>query len=206
MSTGGEGGMLVTDDDELWRRAWSYKDHGKNFDSVFRTDHPVGFRWLHDSFGTNGRMTEMQSAIGRLQLRKLDGWSRQRQKNAAILRESLRKFRAVRVPRVPQWIEHAHYRLYAHIDATDLNPGWDRDRVVSELNAAGVPAFTGSCPEIYREKAFESIDCQPQKRLPVARALGQSSVAFLVHPTLSQADLDFVTSKLESVLGAACRS
>jgi len=206
MSTGGEGGMLVTNSEELWRRVWSYKDHGKNFDSVFHKDHPVGFRWLHDSFGTNGRMTEMQSAIGRLQLGKLHDWSSRRRQNAALLRKSLSKFKAVRVPEVPPWIKHAYYRLYVHINTTELNPGWDRDKVVSELNAAGVPTFTGSCPEIYREKAIQSIGFQPEERLPIARALGQSSVAFLVHPTLSDENLSFVTNKLESIFGEASRS
>src|SRR5665648_235862 len=52
MTTGGEGGMLITNSKELWEKAWSYKDHGKSYDAVYNKDHPPGFRWVHESFGT----------------------------------------------------------------------------------------------------------------------------------------------------------
>jgi dTDP-4-amino-4,6-dideoxygalactose transaminase len=82
MSTAGEGGMLVTSDEVAWRSAWEFKDHGKNFDKVCSDDHPTGFRWLHDSFGSNYRMTEIQGAIGRIQLGRLDQWVERRRYNA----------------------------------------------------------------------------------------------------------------------------
>ena len=75
MTTAGEGGMVTTNSDELWNTMWSLKDHGKSYDAVYHREHAPGFRWLHESFGTNWRLTEIQSAIGRLQLRKLPaGW------------------------------------------------------------------------------------------------------------------------------------
>ena len=66
MTTGGEGGMVTTNDQGLWSVMWSFKDHGKSWEAVYERDHPPGFRWVHDSFGTNWRMTEMQAAIGRI--------------------------------------------------------------------------------------------------------------------------------------------
>ena len=90
ISTGGEGGMLVTNDPHLWERAWSFKDHGKNYELSSNWQPSIGFRWLHESFGTNLRLTEMQSAIGRLQLGRLEESLRVRRRNAAILTEAFR--------------------------------------------------------------------------------------------------------------------
>ena len=72
ISTGGEGGMISTNDKRLWLRLWSLKDHGKNYKSVFFKNHKIGFKWLHDDFGSNYRMTEIQATIGREQLKSLD--------------------------------------------------------------------------------------------------------------------------------------
>ena len=200
MTTGGEGGMLVTNDEALWKRAWSIKDHGKSYDAVFHKDHPPGFRWLHESFGTNMRMTEMQAAIGRIQLTRMERWSEIRNRNAARIIETLRKFPSMRVPVPPSDIRHAYYRLYAFVEPEHLADGWNRDRIMNEINAAGVPCFSGSCPEIYDEKAFEKDGLRPAERMPNAHELGPLSLAFLVHPTLTDDDLDRVCGTLESVL------
>jgi len=200
MTTGGEGGMLVTNDEALWKRAWSIKDHGKSYDAVFHKDHPPGFRWLHESFGTNMRMTEMQAAIGRIQLTRMERWSEIRNRNAARIIETLRKFPSMRVPVPPSDIRHAYYRLYAFVEPEHLADGWNRDRIMHEINAAGVPCFIGSCPEIYDEKAFEKDGLRPAERMPNAHELGPLSLAFLVHPTLTDDDLDRVCGTLDSVL------
>ena len=78
MTTGGEGGMVTTNSKEIWSKIWSFKDHGKDWDAIFKKTHPPGFRWVHESFGTNWRMTEIQAAIGRLQLKKLPAWQKTR--------------------------------------------------------------------------------------------------------------------------------
>src|SRR3546814_8980319 len=85
MTTGGEGGMVTCNDRDLWSRMWSFKDHGKSWDAVYERAHPPGFRWLHESIGTNWRMLEMQAAIGRIQLRRMAEWTRARTANATIL-------------------------------------------------------------------------------------------------------------------------
>ena len=203
MTTGGEGGMLVTSDEAIWKRAWSIKDHGKNYDKVHAEHHPSGFRWLHDSVGTNMRLTEAQSAIGLLQLGKLPEWHAKRSANAAALREALDSSTVAHVscPDVP--FRHAWYRLYAVIDPTRLKSGWDRNRVMESINDGGVPCFSGSCPELYLEKAFEAAQLAPQARLPNAKVLGERSLAFLIHPTLTDSDLQLCRDVISQSLSQA---
>lgn len=90
MTTGGEGGMVTTDDRELWSRMWSYKDHGKSWEAVYEREHAPGFRWLHESFGTNFRMMEVQAVIGRIQLRRMGDWHVRRLANAQRIWEKAR--------------------------------------------------------------------------------------------------------------------
>ena len=184
MTTGGEGGMVTTDDPELWSCMWSYKDHGKSYKAVYETEHPPGFRWLHESFGTNWRMTELQAAIGRVQLGKLPTWSDQRRANAQVLIDGLGSVPGLRVPHPPAHVRHAYYRLYAYLETDKLRSQWSRDRVIAEIVEQGVPCFHGTCSEIYREKAFDDAPYRPAAALPVAQELGSTSLAFLVHPTL----------------------
>jgi dTDP-4-amino-4,6-dideoxygalactose transaminase len=204
MTTGGEGGMLTTNDTDLWKRAWSYKDHGKSYDAVYNTEHPVGFRWLHESFGTNARMTEMQSAIGRIALRKLPGWVETRRKNAGLFDASLGKLAGIRLADPPKHSYHAYYKYYAFVRPEQLRSGWDRDRILQAIVAEGVPCFVGSCSEIYREKAFAP-ERRKGPRLPVAKELGETSLMFLVHPTLTSENIDHACRVIERVMAAATR-
>lgn len=185
LTTGGEGGLLALNDTELWKKAWAYKDHGKSYDAVYHREHAPGFRWLHESFGTNWRMLEVQAAIGRLQLRKLPHWSGRRRENAEIMREALADLPAVRVPEPPKDRTHAYYKFYAYVRPERLAPGWTRDRLMTEMSALGVPCFSGSSSEIYLEKAFVEAGYGPAERYPVARELGETSLMFLVHPTIT---------------------
>jgi len=206
ITTGGEGGMLTTDDEQIWRRAWEYKDHGKSWDAVYKREHAQGFRWLHDSFGTNWRMTEMQAAIGRIQLRKLPEWIKLRQDNMEKLHQSLEASPAVRVPRPPQSYRHAAYKAYAYINPELLKPDWDRDRIMNTLTEMGIPCFSGSCSEIYREKAFTSMQLGPIVPLPVAKELGETSLLFLVHPTLTDVEIGLSGQSIRSVMSEATSS
>ena len=183
MTTAGEGGMLTTNSPETWERAWSFKDHGKNYDAVYTRHHEPGFRWLHESFGTNYRLTEMQSALGRVVLRKVPGWVNERRSYAASLTTAFDAIPGLRVTVPPSSVEHAYYKYYVFVDPSALRPGWNRDRIMQAIGAEGVPCFTGSCSEIYLEKAFPP-SLKPANRLPVAKELGETSLMFLVHPTL----------------------
>lgn len=203
ISTGGEGGMFTTNDEIAWERAWAYKDIGRSYDAVYRREHPPGFRWLTETFGTNWRLTEVQGAIGRLQLAKLDGWRIARQKNAAILTRAFAAIPAVRVSVPPAQIEHAYYKYYVFVEPTLLAADWSRDRIVGELNSMGVPCFTGSCSEIYLERAFETLPSRPAGRLPVAQELGETSLMFLVHHTLTGDWMNAVVMAINSVFNRA---
>lgn len=205
MTTGGEGGMLVTDDPVLWERAWAYKDHGKSYEAVTRPNHPPGFRWLHESFGSNFRMTEMQAAIGRLQLAKLPQWMAARRRNAARLDEGFGAIPALRLTIPPADIGHAYYKYYAFVDLGALGPEWDITRIIEAINAEGVPCYSGSCSEIYLERAFKDRGWGPPERLPGAKSLGESSLMFLVHPTLGGAEMEDTVSAVGKVMKAASR-
>lgn len=205
ITTGGEGGMLVLDDEAAWARAWAYKDHGKSYDAVYNRQHPSGFRWLHESFGTNWRMLEIQAAIGRLQLRKLPVWISKRRENAAILAEGFSKLTAMRITIPPPEVAHAYYKYYAFVRVDRLGPGWTRDRIMEAVNGAGVPCYSGSCSEIYLEKAFDDTGMRPSARLPVARELGDTSLMFLVHPTLGQAEMARTVEVVSDVMSKAVR-
>lgn len=208
MTTGGEGGMVTTNDRALWSRMWSYKDHGKSWEAVYEREHPPGFRWLHESFGTNWRMTEMQGVIGRIQLQRMADWTAKRRANAERLWQVARNLPGLRVPELPEWAGHAAYKCYAFVEPGQLAAGWDRDRIMQAINARGVPCFSGSCSEVYLEKAFD--DCpsdgrtwRPAERLPVARELGETSLMFLVHPTLTQEEMDKTCLVLSEVMAEA---
>lgn len=204
ITTGGEGGMVTTDDEDLWSRMWSYKDHGKSWEAVYERQHPPGFRWVHESFGTNWRMLEMQAVLGRVQLRRMAEWTERRTANARAYIDVLRRYPgAVRVPVPRDGMTHAYYRLYAYVRPEGLREGWTRDRIVAELNARDIPAFQGSCSEVYLEKAFDGTALRPADRLPIARELGDTSFAFLTHPTLSPEDVQRTCSALEQVLAEA---
>jgi hypothetical protein len=202
MTTGGEGGMLATNDRELWQRAWSYKDHGKSYDAVYHREHPIGFRWLHESFGTNGRMTEVQSAIGRVVLRKVPEWIEIRRKYAAIFNQNLARLPGLRIEIPPVHSYHAYYKYYAFVRPELLLPGWDRDRIMQAICAQGVPCLVGSCSEVYREKAFVS-ERRVRPRLPVAKELGETSLMFLVHPTLTTENIEYACQTIEKVMALA---
>jgi dTDP-4-amino-4,6-dideoxygalactose transaminase len=203
LTTGGEGGMVTTNDQSLWRRMWEYKDHGKSWDAVYNRSHPPGFRWLHESFGSNWRMLEVQATIGRIQLRKLPEWKRQRARHAERLADAFRPFPSVRVPMPAEHLAHAWYKYYAFVVPDRLASGWTRDRVVAEIGAAGAPCYHGACPEIYLEKAFDGTAFRPAQRLPTARSLGETSIMMLVHPTLTDSDMDRATAAITRVLAAA---
>lgn len=185
MTTGGEGGMLLSNQRKLWRRAWEFKDHGKSHEAVFGREHPLGFGWLHESFGSNYRLTEMQAAIGRRQLDKLDGWIDKRRERAGILHRALGDHPLLRIPFEADYARHAFYKFSLFVRRERLADGWSRDRLMEEIADLGIPSLSGSCPEIYREKAFAGGPFEPPERLPRARELGETSLLLQVHPTLS---------------------
>ncbi len=236
MTTGGEGGMVTTNDEALWRMMWSFKDHGKSYEAVYERHHPPGFRWVHESFGTNWRMLEMQAAIGRIQLRRMAKWTARRQLNAVSLAVALQPFAGVGGPvRLPQLgcsttanvggdygcttgcgpggtqpcamgCAHGQYKFYAYVRPYNLAPGWSRDHIIEAISAEGVPCYQGSCSEVYLEKTFDGTGWRPTQRLPVARELGDTSLMFLVHPTLTDAEISKTCGVIQKVMSQASMS
>ncbi|MFG0581800.1 DegT/DnrJ/EryC1/StrS family aminotransferase [Ectopseudomonas khazarica] len=203
MTTGGEGGMVTTDCPELWSRMWSFKDHGKSWEAVYEREHTPGFRWLHESFGTNWRMIEVQAVIGRIQLNRMSLWHSRRLANAERIWAAAGSIPGLRVPVLPSDIEHAAYKCYVFVKPEALLEGWSRDRVLEAINSRGVPAFSGSCSEVYLERAFEDTDWRPESYLAVARELGETSLMFMVHPTLTDSELEKTIQVLGDVMSEA---
>ena len=224
MTTGGEGGMVTTNDESLWRAMWSFKDHGKSYEAVYERNHPPGFRWLHESFGTNWRMLEMQAAIGRIQLRRMAEWTAKRKLNASALVTALQPFSGEDGPvRLPKFgcvfcdggcgvggtltcntgCVHGHYKFYAYVRTQNLSSGWGRDRIIETINSQGVPCFQGSCSEVYLEKAFDDTGWRPTQRLSVARELGETSLMWLVHPTLTDSEISKTCEVVHQVMSQA---
>ncbi|MBF4489741.1 DegT/DnrJ/EryC1/StrS aminotransferase family protein [Psychrobacter sp. N25K4-3-2] len=210
MTTGGEGGMVTTNDESLWRKMWAYKDHGKSYAAVYETEHPPGYRWLHESFGTNWRMTEMQAVIGRIQLTRMSDWTAKRTDNAQAILAACAKWHSkgyLSVPRLEESLDfvdciHAYYKLYVYVQPDNLPDEWSRDRIIEEIANQGVPCFSGSASEVYLEKAFDGSGLRPESRLPIAKQLGETSLMFLVHPTLTTVEIEQTVQAIDRVFGS----
>jgi dTDP-4-amino-4,6-dideoxygalactose transaminase len=205
ITTGGEGGMVTMSDEALWKAVWSYKDHGKSWEAVYEREHPPGFRWQHEGWGSNWRLTEMQAVIGRIQLARMPEWHAARARNASRLLDEFEKLDGLRCPRPPAGIEHAWYKLFVFVRPERLAGGWTRDRIMNAITAAGVPCYTGGSPEIYREKVFVDAGLAPPQRLPNAAALGETSLMFLVHPTLAENEIGRTIEVVAEVMRQAVR-
>jgi len=203
MTTGGEGGMVTTNDRELWSKMWAYKDHGKSWESIYEREHASGFRWLHDSFGSNFRMTEMQAVIGRIQLKRMQNWTARRLENSNRIWQTAKNLPGLRVSVVPKHMDHACYKAYVFVDNDELSLDWNRERIMEEINRQGVPCYSGSCSEVYLEHAFDITAFRPEKRLPNAQELGETSLMFLVHPTLTIEEIEKTCRVITSVLNEA---
>ncbi len=203
ITTAGEGGMLVLNDDHLFRQAWAFKDHGKDYDLVVQEKTQPGFRWLHNQFGTNWRLSEVQSAVGRIQLQKVPAWVEQRRKNATALTNAFAKIPALTVHLPSEDYYHSYYKFYAFVRPELLKPDWNRDRILAAINAQGMPCFSGICPEIYQEAAFTESAFRVDKRLPIAQNLGETSLMFLVHPTCDDKDMERVSQVVNEVMQEA---
>ena len=200
MTTAGEGGMVTTNNKDYWSTVWSFKDHGKNYDTVYNKEHPPGFRWLHEDHGTNARMTEIQSAIGRLQLKKLDMWIDKRTKLSNIFNNAFKDLDGLRITLPPSHIKHAYYKYYVFTEPEKLKSDKDRDLIMNSLNDLGIACYSGSCSEIYKEKAFDKMFSSQKPSLKVAKELGETSLMFLVHPTINEEDIYQICEQTKKII------
>ena len=156
-------------------------------------------------------MTEIQATLGRIQLKKMNEWTMIRNKNQSEIWNKARKITGLRVPKFNEsnWDNyhhgnvHAAYKCYLFIEKRLLKRSWTRDRIINEINKKGVPCFSGSCSEVYREKAFKGLSCVPKTRLKNAKELGETSLMFQIHPTLKKNEIKLMIRVLEHVMNAA---
>ncbi len=202
ISTGGEGGMVTTNNMEFYKKVWGLKDHGKCIDLIRKDNNQSNsFKWLHKNLGSNCRLTEMQSAIGRIQLKNLSKTNLLRTRNANILSDKLKDVPLVRIPQPPEDVKHAWYKFYVYLDQNKLKNNWNREKIINHLNKKGAKTFSGSCSEIYLEECFKGI--APKKRLIVAKKLGETSLMFLVHQTISEEQMNKYALLIKKVLKEA---
>jgi dTDP-4-amino-4,6-dideoxygalactose transaminase len=161
-------------------------------------------------------MLEMQAVIGRIQLRRMGDWAIARQRNAQTIRAACAEFAALRVPKIScsscsgvcdtagAACEHAQYKCYVYVQPERLATGWTRDRIMEAIMAEGVPCYQGSCSEVYLEKAFDGTGWRPALRLPVAKALGETAIMFLTHPTLTRDEMAQTCQAIRKVMAQAC--
>ena len=147
----------------------------------------------------------MQSAIGRIQLSRMADWTAIRQGYGAQLDQGVKGCNLIRLIEVPVHMSHAEYKHYMFIKPECLAEGWSRDKIVNEIVSKGVPCFQGSCSEVYLEKAFDDTGLRPRSRLVNAKELGETSLMFLVHPTLTQLEINKAVKVINLVILAASK-
>lgn len=208
----GEGGMITFKDKELFERAWSYRDHGRSFEktqALTVSQESPEFKWLTDSFGSNARMGEIEGAMGRVLLRELENYHEVRTMHALKLAACFDEIEGI-TPLVPcqnereQGTNHAFYRLYARINTQRLKPDWSRDRIIKTLNEQNIAVQYGSCALIGREKAFERFADAQLSTWPGAWIAHRESIAFMVHPTLTDEDISYIAQAVRRVMQQAC--
>lgn len=200
ISTGGEGGMLTTNSEEIYEKVWSFRDHGKSRIAMMKETKSSEFRFLHENFGSNFRLTEIQSAIGRIQLKNINEINKSRSNNAQILINKLSDMNVIRIPLPDKKFRHAWYKFYCYLNSEFLKENWNRSRILNEISSLGYPAFSGGCSEIYLEKCFLNANLSPIKRLHNAKILGETSLMFLVHNTIKIKEMEEYADAIKKIL------
>ena len=190
---------------EIYEKVWSFRDHGKTLGSIDSAKQSKEFSFVHKYFGSNFRMTEMQSAIGRIQLSKINEINKIRTKNASIISNHLSEIPLVRIPIPEANLKHAWYKFYCYLNLDQFKKSWNRAKVIEEINNLGYPAFSGGCSEIYLEECFSSKNIRPISRLRNARILGETSLMFLVHNSINSKQMNNYALTIKRVLEAAVK-
>ncbi|WP_237558708.1 DegT/DnrJ/EryC1/StrS family aminotransferase [Candidatus Methanodesulfokora washburnensis] len=191
--TTGEGGMITTNDEEIAEKARILRDQGQKS------------KYIHWGIGFNYRMTEINAAIGLVQLRKLDSMNKRRETIARIYSEEL-NIRGIRIPYVAPWAKHA-WHLYPLM--TDARK---RDEIVDRLNAVGVMARKPYPMPVQEQEAMKMLN-DPERnylavlfdkvefeRTPVAEKLTKEVFYIPIHPSMSDEDVNYVVDSVKSVL------
>ena len=199
ISTGGEGGMISTNSKTIYSKIWSLKEIGKDYNKFYKNRKSINFPYIHDHVGTNARMTEVQSLIGRYQLKNLDSYIRIRNRNALILSSYLNDIKKINIPVIPKNITHAFYRYTITIQSELKNPSNIRNNIIRKIISKKIFCNVGGCPEIYNEKPF-NLDLNASKNIKVANIIGKTSISFLVDNTISIKNMNVIGKKIRIIL------
>jgi perosamine synthetase len=177
-ATTGEGGMVLTDDANIYERLRSIRNHGRNAGGD------------HDAVGFNFRMTNVAAAIGLPQLARLEAWTKTRIENAVFYG---RELHSVRLPAV-----RAAYRHVFHQYTVRAPSARSRDAFVLALNQRGVEARVYYRTPIHRQPVIESLGLG-RVDLPVTEELCRTVFSLPVHPHLTPDELAFVVSEVNAL-------
>ena len=201
ISTGGEGGMLTTNNKHIWSAAWSLKDHGKVPNPVFKPQAKPGhFEWRVGSVGSNYRMTELQAAIGRKQLMKLEKWKKRRNEFAGRIFRIAEKYHFLNYYAAPEFVSPSYYRAYLTTE-----PKY-RNKLIESLLNGGIQCGQGACPEIYLETIFKNKKTPLSERLPHAARLGDTAIMFNVNPAVTEENMKMICSIIDDVCSKICEA
>tara|TARA_Y100000768_G_C23597090_1_gene504226 strand:- start:38 stop:595 length:558 start_codon:yes stop_codon:yes gene_type:complete len=178
----------------------SFNNHGKNLDKYFSNKTYKSFPYLHESIGSNYRLTEMQSAIGIYQLSKMSQWSSLRKRNAEIIINMINDLEVANTPVICKGHRHAWYKLYVTLNLDKIKSSLTRHDIILALNKKGVPCSFGGCGEIYNEPAYNIKNKKIKNKLPNAHKLQGSSLMFQVHPTITKQSIIRNAKIIRSVL------
>ena len=182
MSTLGEGGMISTNKKKLYEICKRSINHGTNLKKNKKTEK---FIYNKDYFGTNLRITEIQSFAGLEQLKNLKKVQKKKENISKSYFDLISKYQNYFDCYYPtKKIKSAWYRFYFFLKTDIKNYQKLRFKIIKDLRKNNLKCFTGSCPEIYLEKAFKKLNNIKPIRLKNCKILGETSIALEINHTL----------------------
>lgn len=206
ISTLGEGGMVVTDDAEIFERIALYRSHctrvygeSTKYCRLDEEAFPMGKRFWWQDFddcGYNFRMTDIQAAVGTEQLKKLDRLNQRRIDNAAWITEGLLDVPGITLPTTLDGVKHVYHLYPVRIDSEVYGMGKD-DFIHTMLNERGVKVGTHYIP-LHWSTAFQKRGYR-RGQYPVAEALAKSLVTLPINPRQSREALDYLIKSVRAL-------
>jgi dTDP-4-amino-4,6-dideoxygalactose transaminase len=226
-TTGGEGGMVTTDDEELAWKARSFRDHGYDVkERLNLLEMEQKLPYIHNMVGWNYRMTEMQSAIGLAELERIDTWNLpNRRRNARILMDALRERPEVKfLPIDTEERQNGWYAMAFSLDIENMN--CSIEQFVEAAVAEGVPCWKVFWPQCHTERAFREFNSFGQSgfpfrskeytdaasvdytkvEVPNARWHERHTFSCFAYPTFTEDDMHQIACALVKVIAAYSRN
>jgi len=174
----GEGGMITTNNTELYERLKLMKSHGQSK------------KYYHTMFGLNYRMSEVEAAIGIEQLKKLDSMIERRRANAKIYNTRLSEIDGIKIPLVKEYVEHSYHQYSVVLDEKI-----DRASLMGRLQEKGISTGVHYPRPVHKQPVFNS-----SEKLPVCEYLTEHIMSLPVHPGLEDEDIEYICSAIKEAL------